>query len=249
MALRDRCLRRPAEPEYGGLLMKKDVVLIVDDDPSIRRLLGKVASGSGFDYLTASCVPEALSLARSAKPDLILLDIMMQGYDDGFDIIRTLRSGGNAAPILVLSGRGEDFDTLYGLEIGADDYITKPFNPVVLGAKMKALVRRSRQSSAGSSEVLIQGPFQYNTTTMELSKNETPIALSSKELTLMHIFLTHPGQVFTKEQLFEMVWNHTVADDSILMVYISHLRGKIEEDPKNPRYLKTVWGVGYKFQV
>ena len=122
--------------------MADEKVLIVDDDPAIRKLLTKVVENNGFKSMTAANGQEAVALAQNRKFDLILLDIMMNGVDDGFDAIRNLRATGNDIPIVILSGRTEDFDTLYGLDIGADDYITKPFNPVVLGAKIKALIRR-----------------------------------------------------------------------------------------------------------
>ena len=148
---------------------------------------------------------------------------------------------------MVLSGRSGDFDTLYGLDIGADDYVSKPFNPVILGAKIKALVRRSQAGREEAGEILTAGPFLYNTLTMEFSKNGIPISLSSREHVLMRLFLSHPGQVFSKEQLYELVWNNTAVDDNVIMVYISHLRNKIEDSPKNPRFIKTVWGIGYTF--
>lgn len=229
--------------------MPQETILIVDDDPAIRKLLIRVAASNQFDAVAVSGISEAVAHASSGSFDLILLDLMMQGYDDGFDIIKHLRSHGNQTPIIIISGRSEDFDTLYGLEIGADDYITKPFNPVVLGAKMKALVRRDKQAANKAQGRIAAGPFFYNPTTLELTKNGTAISLSSKEQVLMNIFLTHIGQVLSKEQLFELVWNNSVSDESIIMVYVSHLRNKIEDDPKNPKYLKTVWGIGYKFQV
>ena len=204
--------------------MSDGTVLIVDDEPAIRKLLTRVAASCGYESLTASNGHEAIVMSRDSKINLILLDIMMNGNDEGFEVIRRLRASGNEIPIIVLSGRTEDFDTLYGLDIGADDYIGKPFNPVVLGAKMKALIRRDM-------------------------KDNRPIPLSSRENVLMKLFLCNAGRVFTKEQLYEHVWNGSVVDANTIMVYISHLRNKIEEDPKNPRYLKTVWGLGYKFSV
>lgn len=188
-------------------------------------------------------------MSRDSKVNLILLDIMMNGSDEGFEVIRRLRAAGNDIPIIVLSGRTEDFDTLYGLDIGADDYIGKPFNPVVLGAKMKALIRRDQKSSRSVPDFITAGPFRYNSMSMELFKEERRIPLSSRENVLMKLFLCNAGRVFSKEQLYEQVWNSTVVDKNTIMVYISHLRNKIEEDPKNPRYLKTVWGLGYKFSA
>lgn len=229
--------------------MANESVLIVDDDPAIRRLLTKVVEGNGFKALTASNGQEAVSQAQARKFDLILLDIMMNGSDDGFDVIRRLRSIGNDIPIIILSGRTDDFDTLYGLDIGADDYVTKPFNPVVLGAKIKALIRRNQKVAYNAHNYITAGPFRYSNMTLEFFKDGELIPLSSKENLMMKLFISNIGRVFTKEQLYELVWGNCVVDENAIMVYVSHLRGKIEDNPKSPKYLKTVWGLGYKFTV
>ena len=229
--------------------MANEAVLIVDDDADIRKLLTKVVEGNGCQAVTASNGKEAVSLAQSRKFDLILLDIMMNGSDDGFEVVRRLRSLGNDIPIIILSGRTDDFDTLYGLDIGADDYVTKPFNPVVLGAKIKALIRRNQKASYNAHNYITAGPFRYSNMTLEFFKNDQLIPLSSKENVMMKLFISNIGRVFTKEQLYELVWSNSVVDENAIMVYISHLRSKIEDNPKSPRYLKTVWGLGYKFTV
>lgn len=227
--------------------MAEEKILIADDDPAVRRLLIRVVEGSGFQAVTACDGTEAVHLASRESFALILLDIMMNGNDDGFHAIKRLRESGNTTPIMVLSGRTDDFDTLYGLDIGADDYVSKPFNPVILGGKIKALIRRNQTGKQEKTGIITAGPFSYNIITMELFKNGTPIPLSSREHVLMRLFLSHPGQVFTKEQLYELVWNHSAVDDNVIMVYISHLRNKIEDQAKNPCYIKTVWGIGYTF--
>ena len=227
--------------------MAEEKILIADDDPAVRRLLIRVVEGSGFQAVTACDGTEAVHLASRESFALILLDIMMNGNDDGFHAIKRLRESGNTTPIMVLSGRTDDFDTLYGLDIGADDYVSKPFNPVILGGKIKALIRRNQAGKQEKTGIITAGPFSYNTITMELFKNGTPIPLSSREHVLMRLFLSHPGQVFTKEQLYELVWNHSAVDDNVIMVYISHLRNKIEDQAKNPCYIKTVWGIRYTF--
>ena len=229
--------------------MANEAVLIVDDDAAIRKLLTKVVEGNGYQAFTASNGKEAVSLAQSRKFDLILLDIMMNGNDDGFEVVRRLRSLGNDIPIVILSGRTDDFDTLYGLDIGADDYITKPFNPVVLGAKIKALIRHNQKASYNAHNYITAGPFRYSNMTLEFFKNDQLVPLSSKENVMMKLFISNIGRVFTKEQLYELVWSNSVVDENAIMVYISHLRSKIEDNPKSPKYLKTVWGLGYKFTV
>ena len=227
--------------------MAEEKILIADDDPAVRRLLVRVVESNGFQAVTACDGTEAAHLASRESFALILLDIMMNGNDDGFHAIKRLREAGNTTPIMVLSGRRGDFDTLYGLDIGADDYVAKPFNPVILGGKIKALIRRNQAGKEEKASIIHAGPFSYNTITMELFKNGTFIPLSSREHVLMRLFLAHPGQVFTKEQLYELVWNHSAVDDNVIMVYISHLRNKIEDNSKNPCYIKTVWGIGYTF--
>lgn len=229
--------------------MTAETVLIVDDDPAVRKLLTKVVESNGYGAMTATSGREAVTLSRSHKFELILLDIMMNGSDEGFDVIRTLRSIGSDTPIVILSGRTDDFDTLYGLDLGADDYITKPFNPVVLGAKIKALIRRSQRTASNAHSYITAGPFRYSNMTMEFFKNDRLIPLSSKENVMMKLFISNVGRVFTKEQLYELVWSNSIVDENVIMVYISHLRNKIEDNPRNPRYIRTVWGLGYKFTV
>ncbi len=225
--------------------MAEECVLIVDDDPSVRKVLEKVITMGGLEAVTAASGEKALELLGQRRVDLIILDVMM-GEMDGFEVVQELRRQKNDTPIMILSARNEDYDTLYGLDIGADDYITKPFNPVLLGAKVKALLRRSKTSQGGGQPVQA-GPFVYHSDTMRLEKNGREVALSAKESVMIKLFLDHVGQVFTKEQLYQHVWGEVLVDPNAVMVYISHLRNKLEEDPKNPRYLRTVWGMGYKF--
>lgn len=225
-----------------------DKILIVDDDIAIRKLLTKVITCNGFEPYTASSGEEAINLIKSHSFQLILLDIMMNDMD-GFQVIQRVRQLGFDTPIIVVSGRSEDYDALYGLDLGADDYIMKPFNPVILGAKVKALIRRNTKASVTKKSILQVGPFQYNRNTMKFYKNNKEIPLSSKELQMLKLFMEHPGQVFSKEMLYKQIWDDSIVDENTIMVYISHLRNKIEEKPKQPSYIKTVWGLGYKFAI
>ena len=226
--------------------MTKERVLIVDDDPTVRKVLARVVERSGLEVCVAASGEEALSLLSGGNGfDLVLLDIMLGGMD-GFQVVQKLRSSKNDIPIMILSARAEEDNTLYGLELGADDYIAKPFNPVVLAAKVKALIRRNK-SVQQNAQAQAAGPFVYHNDTMRLEKNGVEIPLSSKENIMMKLFLDHPGEVFTKEQLYRHVWGDVIVDGNAVMVYISHLRAKIEENPKNPRFLRTVWGLGYQF--
>ncbi len=226
-----------------------DKVLIVDDDEAIRKLLVKVLTTNGLEPFALSSGKDALSELKKNDYKLLLLDVMMPEMD-GFQVIQQLRASGNSIPVIVISGRNEDYDALYGLDIGADDYIMKPFNPVILGAKVKALIRRNQQADIqGIAAVLKAGPFTFDTKTMRFYKDGAEIILSSKEMQLIMLFLEHPGQVFSKAALYDHVWGDFVVDENAIMVYINHLRNKIESDPKNPVYITTVWGVGYCFSV
>jgi DNA-binding response OmpR family regulator len=223
-----------------------DRILIVDDDPSVRTTLCRVIKSNGLEYDAAASGEEALDLLERNSYALLLMDINMKGMD-GFETVQTLRERGCRTPIIIVSARSEDIDTLYGLDIGADDYITKPFNPVTLGAKVKALIRRS--GSGGSPELITTGPFVYNTSTLRVYKNCDELVLSSKENAMMKLFLDNVNRVFSKNMLYEILWNNDDVDYNTVMVSVSRLRSKIEDDPSNPRYLQTVRGLGYRFVV
>jgi DNA-binding response OmpR family regulator len=225
-----------------------DKVLVVDDDEAIRKLLVKVLSCNGLEPHTALNGEEALREIRNNEYQLVLLDIMMPGID-GFQVIQKIRKQGIEVPVMVISGRSEDYDALYGLDIGADDYIMKPFNPVILGAKAKALIRRNKLSDGTFPTDLRVGPFYFDGKMMRFYKDGKEILLSSKELQLMKLFMEYPNQVFSKEMLYEKIWGDIVVDDNAIMVYINHLRNKIEDNPKSPVYINTVWGLGYNFTV
>jgi DNA-binding response OmpR family regulator len=222
-------------------------VLIADDDVSISRLLEKVLRSNNMEPTIANNGAEALELIFSHTYDAILMDVML-GDMEGFEVIRKIREKGISTPVMIVSGRNEDYDSLYGLSIGADDYITKPFRPLVLGAKVKALIRRSRQLSADKTEQITSGSFSYNAATMRFYKNGDELDLSSKESAILLLFIRHPQQVFTKEMIYEQVWGDTIiVDDNTIMVYINRLRKKVEEDHRNPKHIVTVRGLGYRF--
>lgn len=225
-----------------------DTVLIVDDDTAVQTMLYKVIRSNGLESETASSGEEALELVKHKDYALILLDVNMHGMD-GFEVVQQLRSRGIKTPIIIVSGRQEDYDTLYGLDIGADDYVTKPFNPIVLGAKVKALIRRSKGALSGTDAVISAGPFQYNTSTLRFYKNGQEIILSSKENAIMKLFIDHVNRVFSKDMIYELIWGESIIDENAIMVYINRLRQKIEEDPAKPEYIQTVRGLGYRFVV
>ena len=216
--------------------------LIVEDDESVRSTLDRVLTSSGIHSELASSGEEALERLASESFDIVLLDLNLDGMD-GFQVIHAMRDQGDRTPVMVVSGRTEDVDQLYCLEIGADDYITKPFNPVTLAAKVKALIRRS-QSSNASIEV---GPFRFDNETLKLYKDGVELPLSSKESAIMKLFLDNPNRIFSKSSLYDLIWGGTTVDDSAIVVYINRLRNKIEDDPSRPQHIQTMRGLGYRF--
>jgi len=225
-----------------------DKVLIVDDDKSVIDILYKVIKSNGIEADLAHSGEEAIVMVGGNQYDLILLDINMHGID-GFEVIRILRERGLNIPIIVVSGRKEDYDMIFGLDIGADDYITKPFNPVTLGAKVKAMIRRNKGSLQGRENTIEAGPFVYNTSTLRLYKNGQELNLTSKENAMMKLFLDNVNCIFSKDMIYEMIWGDTIIDENAIMVYINRLRQKIEDDPSQPKFIQNVRGLGYRFVI
>lgn len=227
--------------------MAGEHILVVDDEMPIRIALKTAFGREGMLTEEAACGKEALKLLQKNRYDLIVLDVMMQDMD-GYAVLQKLRSEGNMTPVLMLSGRQEEVDQILGLGLGADDYLTKPFHISVLTHKVKALIRRSRvYDQSARSNMVIVGPFRFDSMKLECYKEEKLIPFTARELALFRFLLEHPGQVFTKEQLYMQVWNENVVDDNTIMVYMKRVREKIEEDVKNPVYIKTVRGIGYMF--
>lgn len=225
-----------------------DLVLIIDSDPAMRTTLYRGMRGAGLDAQTAASGEEAQEMLRQHPYDLIVLDVDLKGLD-GFELIRFLRCRGDQTPIIIVSRRQEDWDALYGLDLGADDYVAKPVNPILLGAKAKALIRRSRGTFSSGDCVITAGPFRYNTSTLRFYKNTEEIVLSSKENAIMKLFLDNVNRIFSKNMIYELIWGEAIIDENTIMVYINRLRQKIEENPAKPRYIQTVRGLGYRFVV
>lgn len=224
-----------------------DKVLIVDDDPTICKLLQKVMLSNDLEPAIARSGTEALSVIPAGRFDLILMDVVL-GDMEGFDVIQSIRSQGILTPVIIISGRNEDYDMLYGLSLGADDYVTKPFRSHVLAAKVKALIRRSKSFLQEKEDRLTCGPFSYETSSMRFYKDGEELVLSAKERSLLLLFVKHPQQVFTKNMIYEHVWGNTVAvDDNAIMVYVNRLRGKIETNAHSPKHIITIRGLGYRF--
>lgn len=217
-----------------------------DDGEAVLTMLRKVMKSNNIQADTAKSGREALELLSRRQYDLMLLDVNMQGMD-GFEVVQAVRARNLQLPIIIVSGRKEDYDTLYGLDIGADDYLTKPFNPITLGAKVKALIRRS-QGSAGS-RAITTGPFRYDPSSLRFFKNGVEIPLSSKENAIMKLFIDNVGRILAKDMIYDLIWGSSIVDENAIMVYVNRLRQKIEDDPSNPQYIQTVRGLGYRFVV
>ena len=231
-------------------MMKK--VLIVEDEPSILTLLQYNLEQAGYDVLIATNGPTALTLTMSEKPDLLLLDIMLPGMD-GMDVCKTLRQEKIHTPILMLTAKSDEFDKILALELGADDYLTKPFSPREVLARVKAIIRRSELREQILEDVseppLKIGELSIYPEQIVAKLSGQRLELTPKEFELLLYLARHCGKVLHREQLLEAIWNYEYTGDSrIVDVHISHLREKIERDTRHPVYIKTVRGFGYKIE-
>ncbi|MCH7552778.1 MAG: response regulator transcription factor [Chloroflexi bacterium] len=226
-------------------------ILVVDDEPVVTEVVQRYLKLEGFDVAIASDGLKALEVAGSWKPDLVVLDLMLPKLD-GLSVCRELRSN-STTPIIMLTARGEESDRIVGLELGADDYVVKPFSPRELVARVKSVLRRVSDRSLpelSKEEALTFGCLVINGATRQVIQGGRQVNLTSKEFDLLHFLATHPGHVFTRDQLMEHVWDFAYAgDSSTVTVHVRRLREKLEPDPEKPRYVKTVWGVGYKFEA
>ncbi|MHB0869070.1 MAG: response regulator [Chloroflexota bacterium] len=224
-------------------------VLVVDDEEKLVELVEGYLRREGFDVLTALDGPAALDLARTKQPDLVLLDVMLPGLD-GIEVCRRLRQFSDAY-VLMLTARSEEIDKIVGLSVGADDYLTKPFSPRELVARVRAMLRRPRSGiDAGGG---IPSPMRFGDLVIDPGRHEVtrrgePAPLTAREFALLAAMAAHPGLVFTRSQLLERVWGDGYYDDHVVDVHVANLRKKLEDDPANPRYVQTVRGVGYRFE-
>ena len=218
--------------------------MIIDADMRSRTVLGRALRAAMMVTEAAVSGEDGIERIAQAEYDLVLLDIDLPGID-GFHVIQTVRQRGSRVPMVVVSSHSEDYEQLYALDLGADDYVTKPFNPVVLAAKVRALIRRSR--GLPIEDIITAGPFTYNTGTLRFYKNGDEIVLSSKENAMMKLFMDNVDRIFSRSRLYDLIWGGSIVDENTVMVYISRLRAKIEDDPAKPKYIQTVRGLGYRF--
>jgi len=223
-------------------------VLIIEDEPDISRILRDYLTKNQYEAAVAVTGQDGLQIMELIQPDYIILDIMLPDMD-GIEVCREIRRRNNI-PILILSARGSDTDKVLGLGFGADDYMTKPFSLSELLARINAHFRRydSMTSDRDRTDLLRLGNLVIDKKAYKVTLNGLEVSLSAKEFELLHYLASHKNQVFSKAQLLDAIWGYaTYGDENTVTVYIRRLREKIEEDPSHPTLLKTVWGVGYKF--
>lgn len=228
--------------------MSMEEILIVDDEAPIRMALKAAFRKEGISTAEAADGVKALEMIRKDKYQLIILDVMMP-KKGGYEVLQEMRASGNNTPVLMLSGKDDEMNQVLGLGYGADSYLTKPFHTSVLIQTAKALIRRSQIYSKDKATELRVGPFRMDLLKMECYKDGELLTFTGRELGLFRFLLENPGQVFSKEQLYRQIWNDAVVDDNTITVYIKRIRAKIETDPKQPVYLKTVRGIGYRMDA
>ena len=224
-------------------------ILIVDDEPRIRELIREHLQYAGYVCEEAGDGSAALSLLSGGGYDLVILDVMMP-FMDGMTCLREMRTRHINTPVIILTARGEEYDKLAGLEGGADDYVTKPFNPSELVARVKSQLRRYTQLGAmekTASQIVIRG-LVLDTESKSVTVDGEAVRLTPLEYKILELLCRHPGRVFSTEEIYRQVWNDDIVSDNAIAVHVRHIREKIEINPKEPRYLKVVWGVGYKIE-
>jgi DNA-binding response OmpR family regulator len=220
-------------------------VLVVDDEPIVRDVVVRYLQRDGFETLEAADGDTARKLIETGSPHLVVLDVMLPGID-GLALCRWIRSRGEL-PVIMLTARGEEADRIVGLELGADDYVTKPFSPRELAVRVRTVLRRTAHASL-PDERLDFGRLAIDARSREVTVGGERLRLTAKEFDLLFFLATHPRQVFSRDQLMDRVWGYAAAlDTGTVTVHVQRLRSKIELDPKSPQHLETVWGVGYRF--
>ena len=233
----------------NALLARRDSegmpsVLVVDDEPIVRDVVVRYLESAGFETVEADDGDQARSLLTERTPDLVLLDVMLPGTD-GLELCRWIR-GRSAVPVILLTARGAEEDRIVGLDLGADDYVTKPFSPRELVSRVRAVLRRVDAPSA-PSERIVFGDLVVDAEKREVRRGDEELRLTAKEFDLLWFLATHPRRVFGRDELMRRIWGYEAAfDTGTVTVHIRRLREKIEADPARPRHLHTVWGAGYR---
>jgi DNA-binding response OmpR family regulator len=219
-------------------------VLVVDDEPIVREVVVRYLEREGYRTLEAGDGDRARELVEQESPALVVLDVMLPGTD-GLTLCRWIRSTSDL-PVILLTARGEEADRIVGLELGADDYVTKPFSPRELAARVRTVLRRASTPGGSVQRVELDG-LSIDAATREVSKAGRPLTLTAREFDLLWFLASHPRRVFSRSQLMDRVWGYESAvDTGTVTVHVRRLREKIEDDPSKPTRLETVWGVGYR---
>ena len=220
-------------------------VLVVDDEPIVREVVVRYLEREGYRTLEAGDGEDARRLLESQPPDLVVLDVMLPGTD-GLELCRWIRSR-SELPVIMLTARGEEADRIVGLELGADDYVTKPFSPRELAARVRTVLRRAGPQDGGQ-ERIAYGDLRLDSGSREVRRGDEELRLTAREFDLLWFLAAHPRRVFSRDQLMTRVWGYEAAlDTGTVTVHMRRLREKIEADPSHPTHLQTVWGVGYRF--
>jgi DNA-binding response OmpR family regulator len=219
-------------------------ILVVDDEPIVRDVVVRYLQRDGYATLESGDGDHARELLERSTPDLVVLDVMLPGAD-GLELCRWIRAR-SELPVILLTARGEEADKIVGLELGADDYVTKPFSPRELAARVRTVLRRA-QPREPSGERIAFGDVEVDAASRDVRKAGVPVQLTAREFDLLLFLARNPRRVFSRDQLMSRVWGYEAAvDTGTVTVHVRRLREKIESDPSNPRYLETVWGVGYR---
>jgi DNA-binding response OmpR family regulator len=235
----------PIPLRRGSISGVTATVLVVDDEPIVREVVATYLRREGYRTLEAGDGDTARRILEDHPPSLVVLDVMLPGAD-GLELCRWIRARSDL-PVIMLTARGEEADRIVGLELGADDYVTKPFSPRELAARVRTVLRRSSRD-VPKAERLAFGGLELEAATREVTRNGHLLRLTAKEFDLLWFLASHPRQVFSRDQLMDRVWGYEAAlDTGTVTVHIRRLREKIEDDPSHPRFLETVWGVGYRF--
>ncbi|MGW3014442.1 response regulator transcription factor [Streptomyces longwoodensis] len=219
-------------------------ILVVDDDPTVAEVVTGYLDRAGYVVDRAGDGPAALARAAGNRPDLVVLDLMLPGMD-GLEVCRRMRADSGPVPVIMLTARGDEDDRILGLEVGADDYVTKPFSPRELVLRVESVLRRTRPRA--DTGPLGAAGLTVDPAARRATKNGAELALTLREFDLLAFFLRHPGRAYGREDLMREVWGWDFGDLSTVTVHVRRLRGKVEDDPARPRLIQTVWGVGYRF--